>query len=239
MTDQPTSNAVLGPALSKSEALALENSAKRHWRTAHRGAMLFCVELRRLQDGGAHFVRGFSNFGAYAQAKFDGLSAYNAKQLSRQGGVLLELERHGRIHLGDPKTYPGTTGLRELSAVRGKLGEGIMLQVWDRADRLRPGYAVVDKDVGQALEALFPPMPAAIEPPGSEFIDDEEEDGDGLPEALRPLAARAEIAIDLARDLRNTIADGDAGQMRRAYRSLREELALIEEVIPAYGEETL
>jgi hypothetical protein len=221
---------VLGPALTRREALALENSAKRHWRAGVRAAMLLAVELRQLQDGGAHLVRGFSNFGEYAENRFDGLSAANAKQLSRQGGVLLALYEAKRINLRDQCTYPGTTGLRELSAVRGKLGDVAMLKVWDAARKLRPGFAVVDRDVRAALRALFPPAPVTV-PPAPTF-DDEQEDGDELPEALRPLADRTVTVIDLARDLLGAIEDGDAGQIRRAQRALLEGVALVDDAMP-------
>ncbi len=40
---------------------------KRHYRATERNLMQFCADLRRLQDGRAHFVRGFDSFGAYVQ----------------------------------------------------------------------------------------------------------------------------------------------------------------------------
>jgi len=111
---------VLAPALTRGQARSLEGQAKRHWRTATRNAIQFAAELRRLQDGQAHLVRGYHNFGTYAQQTFDGLTAATAKQLSRQGGVLLLLERRKRISLeGNGENLPGTTALRALSAVHG------------------------------------------------------------------------------------------------------------------------
>ncbi len=97
---------VLEPSLTKGQARSLESSARRHWRAASRNALVFAAELRRLHDGGAHLVRGFENFAVYAEQTFDGLSANAAKQLSRQGGVLLSLERRGRVDLGAPN-LPG------------------------------------------------------------------------------------------------------------------------------------
>jgi hypothetical protein len=46
---------------------------------------------------------------------FDGLTAHAAGQLSRQGGVLLVLERHGRVSLEDRAPAPvAATALRAL-----------------------------------------------------------------------------------------------------------------------------
>jgi hypothetical protein len=67
-------------------------------------------------------------------------------------------------------------------------------------------------------------------PPAPAF-EDGEDDGDELPEALRPLADRTVTVIDLARDLLGAIEDGDAGQIRRAQRALLEGVALIDEAM--------
>lgn len=90
---------------------------------------MFAAELRRLHDGGAHLVRGYENFALYAQQTFDGLTANAAKQLSRQGGVLLTLARQGRIDLDGRSLPVATTALRALSVVQNSFGEQAMLAV--------------------------------------------------------------------------------------------------------------
>jgi hypothetical protein len=156
---------VLGPRLTKGEARPLENQAKRHYRTAGRNLARFAADLRRLQDGEAHLTRGFSSFGAYAEHTFDGLTAANAKKISTQGAVLLALEEHGRISL-DAQTsqLPGATGLRALSVVMSQHGEDTMLAIYDKAARLRPGRAVVDRTVNLAVHGLLAPAPALDTP---------------------------------------------------------------------------
>jgi hypothetical protein len=152
---------LLGPRLTKGEARPLENQAKRHYRAAGRNLARFAADLRRLQDGEAHLTRGFSSFGAYAEHTFDGLSAANAKKISIQGAVLLALEEHGRISLDDQTgQLPGATGLRALSVVMSQHGEDTMLAIYDKAARLRPGRAVVDRTVNLAVHGFLAPAPA-------------------------------------------------------------------------------
>ncbi len=185
---------VVGPALTKGEARPLETQAKRHFRAAGRNLARFAVDLRRLQDGQAHLTRGFSSFGTYAEHTFDGLSAANAKKISVQGAVLLVLERHQRIALEGPD-LPGATGLRALATVLARHGERTMLKVYDRAALLRPGRAVVDVTVNDAVaQLLAPTLPAGPDPtPGvDEPIDDQDddEDRDEDPEAVHELHDR-------------------------------------------------
>jgi hypothetical protein len=101
-----TTAELLPPPLTKREARSLESSARRHWRADSRNALVFAAELRRLHDGGAHLFRGYDNFAVYAEHTFDGLIANAAKQLSRQGGVLLTLEHHHRVSL-EQSRLPG------------------------------------------------------------------------------------------------------------------------------------
>jgi hypothetical protein len=186
---------VLGPPLTKGQARPLENQAKRHFRAAGRNLARFAVDLRRLQDGQAHLTRGFSSFGAYAEHTFDGLSAANAKKISVQGAVLLVLEAHDRISLDGPN-LPGATGLRALATVLSRHGEATMLAVYDRAALLRPGRAVVDATVNQAVaELVAAPRPPTGTSPGDaagppQDLDDEDEDRDEDPEAVHELHDR-------------------------------------------------
>jgi hypothetical protein len=163
MVDRESVVEVLGPRLTKGEARPLEAQAKRHYRAAGRNLARFAADLRRLQDGEAHLIRGFSSFGAYAEHTFDGLSAANAKKISVQGAVLLALERHQRVSLADQSSVlAGATGLRALAVVLSQHGEDTMLTVYDRATQLRPGRAVVDTTVNLAVRGLLTP-PSALD----------------------------------------------------------------------------
>ena len=228
---------VLAPALTRGQARSLEGQAKRHWRTATRNAIQFAAELRRLQDGQAHLVRGYDNFGTYAQQTFDGLTAAAAKQLSRQGGVLLLLERRKRISLeGNGANLPGTTALRALSAVHGNFGERAMLRVYDRACQLRPGRAIVEETVRAAIRETIAPT-AAGEPPVEDLDEDElvDELVDELPEEIHELLERIDLLRNAVADLR--INAEDPVTARRELRNVREEVDQVTEALQiAYGD---
>lgn len=203
---------VLAPALSKGQARSLESAARRHWRAASRDALVFCAELRRLQDGGAHLVRGYDSFAVYAEQTFDGLTAAAAKQLSRQGGVLLTLEREGRVSLDGRALPVATTALRALSVVQNSLGERVMLAVYDRALELRPGRAIVEQTVKAAVAEL---EPVAVTPrvlpdgPGAEpELDDEDDEPYGeLSEPVSELVDRLDVLRRHVDDLRLSVED--------------------------------
>jgi hypothetical protein len=185
-----TQNEVLPPSLTKGDARSLETQAKRHWRTFNRSGQQFAAELRRLQDGEAHIVRGFDQFGDYAEYTFDGLTAAAAWQVARQGGVLLRLAAHERIDLDNGRNLPGTTALRALSVVLNNRGERDMLAIYDRAVELRPHRAIAESTVKQAMRELVPPPPpaAALSVPAAADEDQEDEDQDGalVEEAMDP-----------------------------------------------------
>ena len=237
---------VLAPALTRGQARSLEGQAKRHWRTATRNAVQFAAELRRLQDGQAHLVRGYDNFGTYAQQTFDGLTAAAAKQLSRQGGVLLLLERRKRISLeGNGENLPGTTALRALSAVHGNFGERAMLRVYDRACQLRPGRAIVEETVRAAIrETIAPPEPPALAPPAARepaarepAVEDLDEDEmvDELPEEIHELLERIDLLRNAVADLRLNAEDPVTA--RRELSNVREELDQVTDALQiAYGD---
>jgi hypothetical protein len=236
----------LGPVMSKGEALGLERQARRHYKTASRNLMQLCADLRRLQDGGAHFVRGFKSFGAYIEHTFDGLTAANAKQLSRQGHVLLVLESHDRISLaGQGTNLPGTTGLRALSGVLGAHGEDAMLEVYDRATRLRPDRRLVADTVATVLKDM---MAALIEhTPDNERLDadvevldeddpddpdDEDEDSVEVAELRDRLLQLGALVRDLAYAV-DPLAAGDSTQAHRTLAELTEELDQVRQAIAA------
>lgn len=215
---------VLPPALTKGRARAVETQAKRHWRTATRSVCQFAADLRRLQDGQAHLVRGFENFGTYAEHTFDGLSAAAAKQLSRQGAVLLLLERQHRIVLeGRGANLPGTTALRRLSAIHANHGEEAMLAVYDHAVTLRPGRSIAETTVKQAEHALM--RPTRTELPTPAVSDDEEPCYPDDTEPYDPAAIPEDLRA-IARDLDDMLAGLDDATPEQ-HEDIQHELAAI------------
>lgn len=193
-----TGGEVLPPVLSKSETGKLEKIAQQHYSRAQIGVVLFAADLARLQRGNAHKVRGYGQFGKYVEAVFEGVSASNAQQIVRQGLVLLKLEESGRIELNEKEeNLPGTTGLRELSAISKRFGDEAMLQTWDVA--VQTGRRVTSESVLAALGTfiqLEAPDPKELEEQvhSTELEDEEEDEQDGLSDKEREL-------IDRIRDL--------------------------------------
>lgn len=228
---------ILGPPLSKSEALDLERKAKRHYKTAARSVAQFAADLRRLQDGAAHLVRGFDNFGTYVEHTFDGISAASAKQLSRQGHALIVLEDNGRISLeGQGRDIPGPTGQRMLASVLNQFGEERMLEVYDAALILRPGRAVVGESVKQALRDLLPPSPVAIAPPEQPHFEEGDDDGTAVEEAMEP-ATRVDELRQMEEDLEELMhADDSRPPTPEETAALRRQLMRLRMTIDSYLE---
>lgn len=241
VTTISASTEVLAPVLSKGQARSLETAARRHWRTATRNALVFAAELRRLQDGGAHLVRGYDNFAVYAEQTFDGLTAAAAKQLSRQGGVLLALERHGRISFDGRSLPVATTALRALSVVQNSFGEGTMLTVYDRALQLRPDRAIVEQTVKVAMRELddtrgLAAGPTAITsgPEPVPYGDDDLDDDEQLSEPINELVDRLDVLRQHIDDLRLNVEDPILA--RREFRNVEEELDQVRAAMTAaYG----
>ncbi len=227
---QPASE-VLAPSLSRGHARDLERQAKRHYRATERNLMQFCADLRRLQDGGAHFVRGFDSFGAYVEHTFEGLSATSAKQLSRQGQALLVLEAGERISLaGAGENLPGTTGLRALASVLNQHGEQIMLSVHDRAAALRPGRKIVGETVMTAMRGLVATsQPKQLDPSAEgqpaehSFHDEHDDDEDDQPEEAHELFDRAYRLREILNDFSLAVGAHKFEDARRALDELAHE----------------
>jgi len=237
-----TATELLPPALTKGEARSLESLARRHWRAASRNALVFAAELRCLHDGGAHLVRGYDNFAIYAEHTFDGLTANAAKQLSRQGGVLLTLEHHRRISLDQPTLPIATTALRALSVVHNTFGENTMLAVYDRAIELRPGRAIVERTVRAAMRELDAPpgatpklhaAPMEHPHPNEDDLEDLE---DQLPsEEISELVDRLDILRRHVDDLRLNVEDPILA--RRELCNIEEEVGQVKAAMAAaYGD---
>jgi hypothetical protein len=236
---------VLPPTLTKGEARSLESSAKRHWRAASRNALVFAAELRCLHDGGAHLVRGYDNFAVYAEHTFDGLTANAAKQLSRQGAVLLTLEHHRRISLEQTRLPVATTALRALSVVHNTFGERTMLSVYDRALKLRPDRAIVEHTVKAAMRELdavalarpaLPGLPSTDPEPGyySQPADFDDLDDELPTEEVSELVDRLDILRRHVDDLRLSIEDPILAH--RELRNIEEEVGQVRAAMAiAYG----
>jgi hypothetical protein len=172
-----TQTDVLGPGLSKSEALTIERDAKKHLDGFASNGFALAVDLRRLQDGGAHLLRGHTNFGEYIEAKFAGqISADYAKKLSLVGKVIIALIDADRVtltaggHKAAHKTL-GTTGARALSAVQSKHGQAVMLAVYDLAAEIAKdkGMVITDEIVKAVLAPQLPePKPEPVPEPEPE-----------------------------------------------------------------------
>jgi hypothetical protein len=228
-----TQTEVLGPALSRSEARPLLNQARRHYTTATRSLIQFAADLRRLQDGGAHLLYGFDNFGTFAEHEFEGLSSASARQLTRQGHAALELEAAGRISLeGRGRDLPGTTGLRALASVLNQHDTATMLAVYDRAAAERPGRPVVAQSVHDAMRALVRPEPPAIEPPG-DWGEDEPELPDEEPEAMHDLRDRISAARESLLGILVCASAADWPEAERALENLSMDTADVREALLA------
>ncbi len=242
MTTNASPPEVLGPSLSRRDAQGLERQAKRHYRATERNLMQFCADLRRLQDGGAHFVRGFDSFGAYVEHTFDGLSAPSAKQLSRQGQALLVLESNQRIRLADGENLPGTTGLRALASVLNQHGEQVMLSAYDRAAALRPGRKVVIDAVNAALRGLVAAsepgqqLRAPSEDPSRKDYEDEREDDQ--PEEAHEVFDRAYKLREILNDFSIAVGAHQFADARRALGELAEEQTQLADALLALEDAT-
>jgi hypothetical protein len=217
-----TSTEVLAPSLSKSDAQRIERDAKKHLDGFESNGFALAVDLRRLQDGAAHLLRGYPNFGRYIEDRFGGrVSAENAKKLSLTGKSVLALVDAGRVTL-TPSAHRaahkilGTTGARALSAVQGKHGTEAMISVYDTAAAIarEKGGVITDDIVAAVLQPQLPepepepaPEPAKSEPPEPE---------PELSEAERNLLELLGNVQDACLTLENLIEHGGAGSERAA-----------------------
>lgn len=217
-----TNGEVLPPVLTKGETNNIEKRAVAHFSRAQKSVVLFAADLARLQEGQAHNVRGYSQFGEYVESVFEGITSSNASQIVRQGQVALLLERSGRISLkGEGKDLPGTTGLRDLSVIRKKYGEQTMLKVYDIAKET--GRKVVSDTVAAAMQQLLgPPEPTTLEP-GEPAEDQPEEDEEGYTEENSELFDRLQWLREKVDDASDRFS---AGNTERAVEELEK---LIEE----------
>ena len=202
---------VLPPVLTKSETNNIERQAQAHYSHAQRSVVLFAADLAKLQEGNAHRVRGYTQFGEYIERTFEGVSSSNASQIVRQGQIALILERTGRISLkGEGKDLPGTTGLRDLSVIRKKYGVDTMLKVYDMAKET--GRKVVSDSVAAAMQQLIGPPEVPSLEPGEPAEQQPEEDEQGYTEENSELYDRFQWLREKVDDASDRFSAG-ASQM--------------------------
>lgn len=228
-TAQPPPAEVLPAPLSKQELRPMINKARRHGRALKRNGQLLAIELRRLQEAGAHQTYGRASFGAWAATEFADLdlSAENAKKLSQAGRALLVLEHHGKLDLEDSRTFPGPTGARALSSVLASHGEQAMLAVFQAC----PPEHVVSDTVGAATRAVLPKPPPST-PPAPRHEDEDEEPEDEPPEEVQ----RLQTSIERIRDLLDELylaEEIDPVAVQRAYKHLLEDTEALGSVLNA------
>lgn len=167
------------PCLSKQEVSKIERRALSLYGEAQRTSVLLAVELRRLQNGAAHLARGYPNFGDYIEHTFEGINKNTAQQLSREGEVLILLEKAGKIGItGKGENLPGTTGVRSLALILKKFGEEIMLAAYEKA--AETGRKITADTVLAATRELEVVKAAELEEGGAAPID-VETDEDEVP----------------------------------------------------------
>lgn len=217
---------ILDPAFtSRSEALPVVRKALRHFNEAKRATIQVMADLRLLQDRGAHHLYGERNFATWAEQTFEGLSAGSVKQLTRAGGVALELDRRGRINLDKPSGI-GTTGLRSLSVIANEYGNAKMVEVFDTAKELvEEGREISDTTIKAAMYQLMPPAPAELEvPPALDEDDGEEELDDPV------MRTELEERISHIQDLLWDLGDADPDEFKRLHSELMQEMAKLIDV---------
>jgi hypothetical protein len=152
----PREPEILPAIASKAQLRPLIHRGRRHWRSFRDSGLLFAVDLRELQEQGAHETYGRESFGAWAASEFDDLGADNAKKLSAMGAVLKLLAANDRLELDRPRTFPGTTGVRALGGVLSVHGEATMLRVFDACPRDRIVAQTVETAVAKLIEPAHP-----------------------------------------------------------------------------------
>jgi hypothetical protein len=231
---------VLPAARPKHELREMIVIARRHGRAFKRSGALLAVELRRLQDAGAHTTYGCKSFGVWAAQEFSdlGLSVHHAKKLSQAGRAILALADSGRVNLDDARTFPGISGARELSPVLASHGEKGLNDVFDYI----PEGEVVASTVKQAIAAVLPPAPSAAAPPSAiphEDDDEDDEQPEELPREVQELRDRVERLRDLLDDI--VLADdADPVTIDRQYEHFLEDAEalrpVLDAVLPGDGE---
>lgn len=199
----------------RAEAAPVVKRALRNYGQAKRTTLQVMADLRTLQDRGAHILYGEQNFATWVEQTFDGLNASNVKQLTRSGGVLLELDKRKLIDIYGVKAKPapvGVRGLRALSVVANTYGDDKMAEVFVTALGMVEDRDVSERTVQAAMQLLMPAAATDLEVPEAlevgEGGESEEEltepIDDGLPAATKE---RVQHIQDLSWDLPETAGE--------------------------------
>jgi len=216
------------PALTREGVDEIEKDAIRLYAQSQRTSLQFAMEIRRLQDGAAHIMRGYPNFGKYIEDTFEGLSAINAQQISRTGNVLRILENAGRIDAyKKPDDMPGVTGVRALATILGQFGDDAMISVYDKA--ASTGRKVLETNVKAALMEVVE-IPKAELGEGSTEPDDkqvEEDDDDGYTEETSESLDRIDWIRGVLDDLVDSIMERKQDRTETCHKALEHEVGLL------------
>ena len=220
----PPNQEILPPAIKdRAEADQLIKSALGHFREARKTTIQTMVDLRRLQDGDVHVLYGYRNFAKWCEDTFEGLAAGSVRQLTRAGGVVIELNRRKLIDIQNPKGV-GTTALRDLATISGTYGNDKMAEVFITARQLLEGGGegrkteISNVTVDAAMRLLMPPTQ-----PSQTLIDergangnepDDDDDGTEYSDKVQELMERIQ---DLSWDLPESAEELEetARQLRR------------------------
>jgi hypothetical protein len=219
------------PTFSRQEALDLERHATKLYETGQRTVVQFAADLYRLQEGQAHLLRGFTNFGEYAESRFEGLRATNAMQISRQGRVLLVLEEAGKINIDKGENLPGTTGLRSLAKLLKDFGADAMIEIHDKAAL---SGKVTDERVAAAVaELIAPQLKHELGPASEPAEEDAEEDEAGYTEEHSELLDKLSEIHDCLYALSDAITADKKERAKQRFDELVEEVRELEAALAA------
>jgi hypothetical protein len=212
--ENPSPAEILPAPLSKHELRPMIRKARRYARAFKRNGLLWAVELRLLQDAGAHQTYGRKSFGDWAAIEFADLdlSSDNANKLSQAGRVILALERHGRVDLTDPRTFPGPTGTRGLASVLAAHGEQAMLDIYDHCP---PGH-VVANTVNAAISALLPQPAITTTPEPTRDWEEDDEEPEEISKEVLELRSHVDRLHDYLHDI-SCADDADPIAVARTY----------------------
>jgi hypothetical protein len=214
------------------EAASVEVKATELYNAAERNYVRFAAELRRLQDGGAHFARGYRSFGEYAEAVFEGMNANTARQLSRQGQVLLVLEKANRVDLDKGEKLPRSHGVRALAVILGKYGEDPMLAIFDRANAT--GRGITEATVSAAVaQVIVPTLPIDELGPGAEpepLPDDETDEEAEEVERHHDLLDRIDMVRRYLDDMVDCLEDDETQRAGLALLGVKGEVEILDKL---------
>lgn len=220
--EQPPDKGVAAPSLSVTNVVT---EAQGLWLRSQKSGLRLSALLRLLWQAGAHKQAGFAQFGEWCENTFPGMSSAQARQLSRQGAVILELEDAGRLtwsgESAPDRGVPATRGARALAPILFKEGAEVMVAVYDDAMHLAQGAPCHERHVEHAYKARRVPRDEADpKPPSPEpDLDDTEvetlEEHSVLLDALAEVESKAGRVQDRVYDEQELFDDIRLGRVER------------------------